>query len=84
MALASALSEEESGIKSLPSAVGAEEDKVLLRLYITHQVLRQLGFSEQRAEQCIREGLRDGEGWSEAVEWVSSSLAMLTADVASS
>jgi ATP-dependent RNA helicase DHX29 len=63
-------------VKSILSISGAgEEDKVLLRLYITFEVLRRLGFSEERVSQCIREGLGDGDGWVEGVEWVRLAYA---------
>ena len=70
--LKTAVRESEGGsLKSLPPVSGsADEDKALLRLYTTYQVLRSLGFSEDRVAQCIREGLGDGEGWAEGVEWV--------------
>ncbi len=57
------------------------KDKALLRLYITHGVLRKLGYSEQRVMTCL--GALNGrlavvgsedkvtQGWEEALEWVS-------------
>lgn len=48
----------------------SEQDKTLLRLFITYSVLAQLGFSEARITQCIVSGLREGEGWEEALEWM--------------
>lgn len=46
-------------------------DKALLRIYVAFQVLAQLGFTEERIDQCILAGLKEGDGWTEAVEWVS-------------
>jgi ATP-dependent RNA helicase DHX29 len=69
--LSFALSETQPGVKGLPRlSASADQDKVLLRLYTAHQVLVALGFPEDRVNQCIREGLGDGEGWVEGVEWV--------------
>jgi hypothetical protein len=49
----------------------AESDKGLLRLYVAFHVLSRLGFSEGRISQCLLEGLEEGGGWDEAIDWVS-------------
>ncbi|RSH86900.1 uncharacterized protein EHS24_005178 [Apiotrichum porosum] len=62
---------EGTAVKGLePSSSVVEEDKTLLRLFITRQVLLRIGFTEARVTQCILEGLEEGDGWSEGVEWV--------------
>lgn len=57
-----------------PAASSSDSDKVLLRTYVTFEVLSRLGFSDHRIEQCILQGLDDGEGWVEGEEWVSRQL----------
>jgi ATP-dependent RNA helicase DHX29 len=52
------------------AATTTEQDKTLLRLFITYSVLAQLGFSEARITQCLLSGLEDNEGWEEASEWM--------------
>lgn len=53
-----------------PAASTSDSDKVLLRTYVTFQVLSRLGFSDPRIEECILQGLGDGQGWVEGEEWV--------------
>lgn len=66
---------EGTGVKGLVSSPpGPESDKTLLRLFVTYQVLINQGFSEERVRQCILEGLEEGEGWVEALEWVSVAM----------
>lgn len=66
---------EGTAVKGLePSSSVVEEDKTLLRLFITRQVLLRIGFTEARVTQCILEGLEEGDGWSEGVEWVCVEL----------
>lgn len=59
-------------LEAVPTS--ALEDRVLLRLYIVYQVLKTLGFSEKRIEECILTGLGAGEGFEEALEWVSATV----------
>lgn len=54
-----------------PASTGAIDDKTLLRLFIVYRVLRSLGFSEARIEECVLKGLGPGDGWEEALDWVS-------------
>lgn len=56
-------------ITSSPSA--GDTDKILLRLFVTFNVLSKLGFSEARVRQCILSGLGDGGNWVDAIDWVS-------------
>ena len=44
------------------------EEKALTRLAVTYGILRRLGFSEERVEQCIR--AIPGVDLDEAYEWV--------------
>lgn len=44
------------------------QDKALTRLGITYGVLRRLGFSESRVEECLRSIA--GIGLDEAYDWV--------------
>ena len=44
------------------------EDKAIVRLAITYGVLRRLGFSEGRAEECLR--AINGVDMDDAFEWV--------------
>lgn len=55
-----------------PAPTGLMEDKILLRLFIAYHVLRALVFSEARVGECILSGLKAGEGWEEALDWVGS------------
>lgn len=57
-----------SSVNSTP----AEADKNLLRLFVAFHVLAKLGFSEGRISQCLLEGLEEGGGWDEAIDWVSA------------
>jgi ATP-dependent RNA helicase DHX29 len=69
------LNGDDSGPKFWPPASSTNDsDKVLLRTYVTFQVLSRLGFSDPRIEECIVNGLGDGQGWAEGEEWVRSSL----------
>jgi ATP-dependent RNA helicase DHX29 len=44
------------------------EEKALTRLAVTYGILRRLGFSEERVEQCLR--AIPGVDLDEAYEWV--------------
>ncbi|WVN88411.1 uncharacterized protein L203_103620 [Cryptococcus depauperatus CBS 7841] len=57
-------------IKTFPSLSAAETEKGLLRFFITYQVLQRLGFGNERIHQCILEGIKEGGGWEEAIEWM--------------
>lgn len=61
----------------------SDNDKALLRLFITYQVLKRLGFSEARVLECIDQGLGEGDGWEEALDWVGLMVSRreLTSDV---
>lgn len=50
------------------------EDKSLQRLGITYGVLRRIGFSVSRVDECLNE--INGVGIEEALDWVS--MAILT------
>lgn len=66
--------EEDPGDQIKPlefSSASAQEDKALLRLFVAYRVLRTLGFTENRIEECILHGLGPGDGWEEALDWVS-------------
>lgn len=52
-------------------STAAESDKNLLRLFVAFHVLAKLGFPEARISQCLLEGLEEGGGWDEAIDWVS-------------
>ncbi|KAI0639258.1 P-loop containing nucleoside triphosphate hydrolase protein [Trametes polyzona] len=58
---------EYEGVESLKS-VDEPEDKALVRLAITYGVLRRLGFSDARVDQCLR--AIPGVDLEEAVEWL--------------
>ncbi|KAI0361784.1 P-loop containing nucleoside triphosphate hydrolase protein [Trametes cingulata] len=58
---------EQEGSESSKS-VDEPEDKALVRLAITYGVLRRLGFSESRVEECLR--AIPGVDLDEAVEWL--------------
>lgn len=61
------------GIRTIqPVASSSDTDKALLRLFVTYQVLQRLGFAEARIAECINRGLGEGDGWEEALEWVSA------------
>ncbi|KAK8864514.1 hypothetical protein IAR55_001764 [Kwoniella newhampshirensis] len=63
-------------IRTIPSAASPSDmEKTLLRLFITFHVLQRLEFREERIEQCILEGLKDGDGWEEALEWMWAHLS---------
>ncbi|WWD17179.1 hypothetical protein CI109_101617 [Kwoniella shandongensis] len=63
-------------IETIPSAASpSENEKTLLRLFIAFHVLRKLGFSAERVEQCMLEGLKEGDGWEEALEWMWNNLS---------
>jgi ATP-dependent RNA helicase DHX29 len=47
---------------------GPSEEKALTRLAVTYGILRRLGFSEDRVEQCLR--AIPGVDLDEAYEWV--------------
>lgn len=60
------------GIRPLEEcSSAADEDKTLLRLFVVYNVLRGIGFTDARVEECILTGLRAGQGWEEALDWVS-------------
>lgn len=60
-----------SGTKGLEAGLtAADEDKSLLRLFVAYQVLSRLGFSSEHIDRCVLEGLGEGDGWAEGVEWV--------------
>lgn len=66
-----ALQDADDGPKDwVPATSTSDNDKVLLRTYVTFHVLSCLGFSDQRIEECILQGLDDGQGWVEGEEWV--------------
>lgn len=48
------------------------EDKAIPRLGITYGVLRRLGFSEERVEECLRS--IHGVDLDEAYDWVRSNI----------
>lgn len=48
------------------------EDKAIVRLAITYGVLRRLGFSEDRVEECLK--AINGVDVDEAFEWVRVKL----------
>ena len=57
------------------------EDKALAKLGVTYGVLRRLGFSEDRVEECLRS--ISGVDLDEAYEWVSFiplSILVINAD----
>jgi ATP-dependent RNA helicase DHX29 len=60
-----------TGVTCKP-ATAAEMDKGLLRLFVAFHVLSRLGFSHGRISQCLLEGLVEGGGWDEAIDWVIS------------
>ncbi|WVQ72381.1 hypothetical protein IAR50_001933 [Cryptococcus sp. DSM 104548] len=76
--LKTALEEEQSGLtdpvnpqtKTYPATNPSETEKGLLRFYIAYHVLLKLGFRKERIEQCFLQGLHEGEGWEEALEWL--------------
>ncbi|ODN94181.1 DEAH box polypeptide 36 [Cryptococcus wingfieldii CBS 7118] len=53
-----------------PAANAPETEKGLLRFFIAYHVLQRLGFRTARIEQCFLQGLKEGEGWEEALEWL--------------
>lgn len=60
--------------KPLVKGAGSgDDDKALLRLFITFQVLKRLGFAEARILECIDRGIGEGDGWEEALDWVGQS-----------
>ncbi|KAK4689978.1 ATP-dependent RNA helicase DHX29, partial [Tremellales sp. Uapishka_1] len=78
-ALALALVDEQAGLSETASAqtvtassTVVDEDRSLLRLYVAYHVLQKLGFSLARVEQCLLQGLGNGQGWEEGLEWVSA------------
>jgi hypothetical protein len=56
------------GSYTLDRKLEDNEEKVLSRLGITYGVLRRLGFSEERVEECLR--AIDGVELEEAFDWV--------------
>lgn len=65
------------GIKGLdPGSTTADEDKSLLRLFVAYQVLSRLGFPREHIDRCVLEGLGEGDGWAEGVEWVRCTLLL--------
>lgn len=48
------------------------EDKAIARLGVTYGILRRLGFSEERVEECLR--AINGVDLEEAYDWVRSSF----------
>ena len=54
-------------------AIDEPEDKAIVRLAITYGVLRRLGFSEARVEECLR--AISGVDMDEAFEWVCQHTA---------
>ncbi|WVQ80786.1 hypothetical protein IAT38_002891 [Cryptococcus sp. DSM 104549] len=48
----------------------SETEKGYLRFFVAYHVLQALGFRQERIEQCMLEGLKEGGGWEEALEWM--------------
>lgn len=68
-------SAEQTGERSFfPAGSIGEMDKKYSRIFVAYHVLAQLGFTEERITQCISEGLKEGDGWEEALDWVSRSV----------
>ncbi|KAI0374315.1 P-loop containing nucleoside triphosphate hydrolase protein [Pilatotrama ljubarskyi] len=59
---------EQESSELAPKSVDEPEEKALVRLAITYGVLRRLGFSESRVEECLR--AIPGVDLDEAVEWL--------------
>ncbi|RXK37048.1 hypothetical protein M231_05636 [Tremella mesenterica] len=47
-----------------------ESERILLRLFTTYRTLSALGFSDARIGQYLLEGMSEGEGWEEALQWM--------------
>lgn len=54
-----------------PATATQDEDKILLRTFVSYNVLVRLGFAEARINQCLSGGLKAGGNWEDALEWVS-------------
>jgi ATP-dependent RNA helicase DHX29 len=61
------------------SVIEGPEEKALTKLAITYGVLRRLGFSEVRVEECLK-AIR-GTGLEEAYEWVREFLPLTDHEV---
>ncbi|WVR06931.1 hypothetical protein IAU60_003967 [Kwoniella sp. DSM 27419] len=57
------------------STAGADNDKTMLKLFVTYHVLQRLGFSEQRIEECILNAVGEGDSWEDALEWLWTRLS---------
>ncbi|KIR55599.1 DEAH box polypeptide 36 [Cryptococcus gattii Ru294] len=57
-------------VVTFPSTSVSESEKGLLRYFIAYHVLQNLGFRQERIEQCLLQGIKEGEGWEEALEWL--------------
>lgn len=72
-------------VVTFPSTSVSESEKDLLRYFIAYHVLENLGFRQERIEQCLLHGIKEGEGWEEALEWVclmGKRLSLLTSATA--
>lgn len=70
-----------SPVVTFPSTSVSESEKGLLQYFVAYHVLQNLGFRQERIEQCLLQGIKEGEGWEEALEWVcliSKRLSLLT------
>lgn len=68
-------------VVTFPSTTVSDSDKGLLRYFVAYHVLQNLGFRQERIEQCLLQGIKEGEGWEEALEWVclvGKRLSLLT------
>lgn len=66
--LAFALDEDDPNVAVLPVSSG--DDKTLQRLFVAWHILLHLGFSEERIRACLISGIKEEEGWEEALNWV--------------
>ncbi|OXB39837.1 DEAH box polypeptide 36, partial [Cryptococcus neoformans] len=57
-------------VVTFPSTTVSDSEKGLLRYFIAYHVLQNLGFRQERIEQCLLQGIKEGEGWEEALEWM--------------
>ncbi|EAL23696.1 hypothetical protein CNBA3430 [Cryptococcus deneoformans B-3501A] len=57
-------------VVTFPSTTVSDSDKGLLRYFVAYHVLQNLGFRQERIEQCLLQGIKEGEGWEEALEWM--------------